>query len=375
MKIEKVTLYHLDMPLAHPFKTSFGLEIRRQCILVEVSCQGKSGWGECVALDRPSYSSETIGTAWHILKDFLIPLTLTMNWGEMDEFLQPLDWVRGNPMARAAIQAAAWDLLSQSQQISLAKKLSQPYQTDLRSRVPVGISISIQPSIQATLNRIEKFLSEGFSRVKLKIKPGWDLDLLTKVRENFPNIPLMVDANSAYRMTDLDILLELDEFGLLMLEQPLAHDDIFQHSQLQGMIDTPICLDESIHSPAQAVRALEIGACGMINIKSGRVGGLWESRLIHDICLEKNTPVWCGGMLETGIGRAANLALSSLPNFTLPTDTGPTYRYWEEDIIDEQFVLNKEDSTIDIPDGIGLGVTPNPKKINRYLLHQETFSA
>jgi O-succinylbenzoate synthase len=373
MKIEKITLYHLDMPLAHPFKTSFGLEIRRQCILVSVIAEGLTGWGECVALDRPSYSSETIGTAWHILKDFLIPEALKTTWDEIDDFLQPLAWVRGNPMARAGLQAAAWDLLAQSQQMSLSEKLSEPYSKGPRLKVPVGISVSIQPSIQATLDRMDKFLLDGFSRVKLKIKPGWDLELLEAARERFPNIDMMVDANSAYTMVDQELLTKLDKFDLTMLEQPLAHDDIYQHAKLQALIKTPICLDESIHSPAQARRALEIGACQMINIKSGRVGGLWESRQIHDICLEENTPVWCGGMLETGIGRAANLALASLPNFVLPTDTGPTARYWEEDIIDEQFLLNKEDSTITVPKKPGIGVTPSLKRINKYLVKKEVF--
>lgn len=373
MKIEKITLYHLDMPLAHPFKTSFGLEIRRQCVLVSVNAEGLTGWGECVALDRPSYSSETIGTAWHILKDFLIPEALKTTWDEIDDFLQPLAWVRGNPMARAGLQAAAWDLLAQSQQMSLSEKLSEPYSQGPRLKVPVGISVSIQPSIQATLDRIDKFLSDGFSRVKLKIKPGWDLELLEVARERFPNIDLMVDANSAYSMADQELLTKLDKFDLAMLEQPLAHDDIYQHAKLQSLIKTPICLDESIYSPAQAKRALEIGACQMINIKSGRVGGLGESRQIHDICLKEYTPVWCGGMLETGIGRAANLALASLPNFILPTDTGPTARYWEEDIVEEQFCLNKEDSTITVPNKPGIGVTPSLKRINKYLVKKEAF--
>ena len=373
MKIDRITLYHLDMPLAHPFETSFGLEVRRQCILVSASAEGLTGWGECVALDRPSYSSETIVTAWHILEDFLVPQALKTSWESMDDFLDMHAWVRGNPMARASMQSATWDLLAQSQGISLAELLSRNYSVPPRERVPVGVSIGIQSSIPATLDRIESFLADGFSRVKLKIKPGWDIDLVAKVRESYSDIPLMVDANSAYQMADLEIFQALDEFNLIMIEQPLAHDDIFHHRELQEMIATAICLDESIHSPVQAEKALEIGACRMINIKSGRVGGLWESREIHDLCMDRGVPVWCGGMLETGIGRAANLALASLPNFSLPTDTGPTARYWEEDIIEEEIVLNKEDSTITVPDKPGIGVTPRLESIDRFLLRKETY--
>lgn len=375
MKIEQVTLYHLDMPLIHPFETSFGLETHRECILVEARSEGLTGWGECVALDRPSYSPETTGTAWHILMDFLIPQALKTNWNGIEEFLAPINWVRGNFMARAGLQCAAWDIYAQSKRLSLAAALSLPYPEGPRSRIPAGVSIGIQPTIGNTIERINMFLEEGFSRIKLKIKPGWDLELLKTVRENFSEIDLMVDANSAYRMEDKDLLKEIDLFGLTMLEQPLAHDDIFQHSLLQSLIKTPICLDESIQTPEHAAFALEIGACQMINIKPGRVGGLWETRRIHDICRERNIPVWCGGMLETGIGRAANLAAASLPNFLLPTDNGPSSRYWEEDIIEEAFLLNPEDSTITLTNKQGLGVTPRYDRIEKYLLRKEVINS
>ncbi|MCK5642865.1 MAG: o-succinylbenzoate synthase [Gammaproteobacteria bacterium] len=375
MKIKQVVLYHLDMPLAHPFKTSFGLETRRQCLIIAASGEGLTGWGECVALDRPAYSSETVGTAWHILEEYLVPAVLETDWEDIEGFLNPLSWVRGNPMARAALQSAAWDLLAQSQGLSLAATLAEPYPEGPRARVPVGVSIGIQPTIEGTLIRLDKFLSQGFSRIKLKIKPGWDLKLLREVRHKFPEIRLMVDANSAYRMDDLEILKAMDEFDLIMLEQPLSHDDVYQHSQLQKLIDTPICLDESIHSPDQAVWALKIGACRVINIKPGRVGGLWETRKIHDLCQDRGIPVWCGGMLETGIGRAANLAAASLPNFRMPTDNGPTGRYWEEDIIEEEFFLNREDSTITVPDQPGLGVTPSLDRIEKYLARKKTLAS
>jgi O-succinylbenzoate synthase len=276
-------------------------------------------------------------------------------------------------MAKAALQCAAWDLLAQSEDLSLAMKLAEPYPEGPLDQVQVGVSIGIQPSIGLTLARIEDFLSQGFSRVKLKIKPGWDLELIKSVREVYPALPLMVDANSAYHLEDADLIIELDRFELIMIEQPLAHDDIYQHSRLQQMISTPICLDESIATPAQAKWALEIDAGRIINIKPGRVGGLWESRQIHDLCGSKGIPVWCGGMLETGIGRAANLAVASLPNFTLPTDNGPTHRYWEADIIKEEFKLNPEDSTITVPTKPGLGVTPDLNRIDGYLIDKKTF--
>jgi O-succinylbenzoate synthase len=223
------------------------------------------------------------------------------------------------------------------------------------------------------LERVAGFLQEGFSRIKLKIKPGWDIKLLEAVRDRYPDVPLMVDANAAYSIKDLDVLLALDHFELTMIEQPLLQDDLLGHSRLQRLLDTPICLDESIRTPAQAAWALELGACKLINIKPGRVGGLWQTRQIHDLCQEQDVPVWCGGMLETGIGRAANLAAASLPNFSLPTDNGPTARYWDQDIIEEEFTLNREDSTITVPDLEGLGVTPDHKQINKFLVRQAEY--
>ena len=373
MKIEQVTIYHLDMPLVHPFETSFGLETTRQCLILSAEGGGLTGWGECVALDRPSYSYETVGTAWHVLEEFLIPEILGIQWNHISEFLEKTAWIRGHNMARAALQCTAWDLLAQSEGISLAAKLAEDYPEGAADRIKVGVSIGIQNTIEATLTRIEDFLAEGFARVKLKIKPGWDIDLLRAVREVFPQLPLMVDANSAYSMEQKDLIRQFDEFNLVMIEQPLGHDDIYQHSQLQRMLQTPICLDESINTPSQAEWALDINAGQIINIKPGRVGGLWESKLIHDLCAARKIPVWCGGMLETGIGRAANMAIASLPNFILPSDNGPTHRYWEEDIIDEFFELNPDDSTITVPDKPGLGITPNPNRIDQFLIRTKTF--
>ena len=375
MKIEQVTIYHLDMPLVHPFETSFGIETNRECLILAAESEGFTGWGECVAMDRPSYSYETVGTAWHILEEFLIPEILGLDWNSIPEFLEAVAWIRGHNMARAALQCAAWDLLAKSEGISLAAKLAEDYPAGPADLVKVGVSIGIQNTIKTTLTRIENFLAEGFARVKLKIKPGWDLELLSAVREEFPELPLMVDANSAYSMDQSEIISQFDVYKLIMIEQPLAHDDIYQHSQLQNMLQTPICLDESITTPSQAEWALDINAGRIINIKPGRVGGLWESKLIHDLCAARKIPVWCGGMLETGIGRAANLAIASLPNFKLPSDTGPTRRYWVEDIIDEVFELNPEDSTITVPDKPGLGITPNSNRINQFLVSKKTFLA
>jgi O-succinylbenzoate synthase len=321
----------------------------------------------------PTYSYETIGTAWHILEDFLVPAVLNLEWEQIPDLLKAIEWVKGHNMAKAGLQCAFWDLLAKSDGISLARKLGQPYPEGTKDRVKVGVSIGIQPSIDETLTRIEGFLAQGFSRVKLKIKPGWDLELLQAVREVYPDLPLMVDANSAYSLTDAELIRGFDLFDLIMIEQPLAHDDIYQHSQLQRNLQTPICLDESITTPESAQWALDIDAGRIINIKPGRVGGLLESRQIHDLCAQRGIPVWCGGMLETGIGRAANLALASLPNFCLPTDNGPTRRYWEQDIIEEEFTLNPEDSTIDVPDKPGLGISPELNRIDGYLINEKTF--
>ena len=278
-------------------------------------------------------------------------------------------------MAKAALQGASWDLLAQHDQVSLAVKLSEPYMAAPRQRVPVGVSIGIQPTIQATLARMDGFAAQGYGRIKLKIKPGRDLDLARAARGAFPNIPLMLDANSAYSLQDTPVFRAMDDLDLLMIEQPLGHDDIYQHSQLQSKLRTPICLDESIHTVSDTECALALDAGRIINIKAGRVGGLCQARQIHDLCQEQNVPVWCGGMLETGVGRAANLALASLPNFRLPGDISATARYWTEDIINEVFQLNSEDSTMTVPVGPGLGVSVSRERLERYRLRSAMHTA
>lgn len=373
MRIEQVELYHLSMPLVRPFETSFGRMTHRDGILVAAHAEGLTGWGECAALARPAYSYETVGTAWHVLSDFMIPAVLDRNWRTIEEFVALTAWVRGHSMTKAGLQGAAWDLLTQQEGVSLAAKLAEPYAEGPRARVPVGISLGIQPTIEESLARIEDSLARGYGRIKLKIKPGHDLSLARAARAAFPDASIMLDANSAYTLDDAPLFRQMDDLNLLMLEQPLAHDDIFEHSKLQAQIQTPVCLDESIHTPPQARWALEIDAARVINIKPGRVGGLWEGRMIHDICRERGVPVWCGGMIETGVGRAANLALSGLPGFTLPADISATERYWRQDVVDELFTLNAGDSTITVPDRPGLGVTVNIKWVEHYCQRSKAF--
>jgi O-succinylbenzoate synthase len=375
MLIEQIEIFQVSMPLAHPFETSFGRWQQRDCILVAAHSQGLIGWGECAAMDRPWYSYETTGTAWHILSEFLIPNVLTQPWNDIDEFIELTAWVRGHPMAKAGLQMAAWDLLAQRDGKSLANKLAEPYPQGARARVAVGISLGIEQTIEDTLSQIEEAVRAGYRRIKLKIKPGRDVEMARAARHDFPTLPLMLDANSAYTLNDVPTLRELDDLDLLMIEQPLGYDDIFEHSKLQKQLNTRICLDESIHTPDQARWAVEIDAARVINIKAGRVGGLWEGRQIHDICMAYNVPVWCGGMMETGVGRAANLAIASLPNFTLPGDISATEHYWAEDIVDELFVLNTDDSTITVPSRPGLGVTVNRNRLSHYQVRSAAFGS
>jgi O-succinylbenzoate synthase len=357
MKIERVELHHVEMPLVHPFETSFEREITRPCILVAVHGDGLTGWGECTAGAGPWYSSETIGTAWHVLRDFLIPAVLGQEVTSPADVVACFQRVRGHEMARAGLENAVWDLLAQAQGVSLARMLGGQ-----RERVPVGVSVGIEPTLDLLLERVAQYVAEGYRRVKLKIKPGWDVAVVRAVRERWPDLPLQVDANSAYTPADAPVFQELDQFDLLLIEQPLHHDDIVDHARLQAHIRTPLCLDESIHSPEHARWALDIGACRVINVKVGRVGGLTAARHIHDLCAGRGVPVWCGGMLETNVGRATNVAMAALPNFTLPGDISASARYYREDIAGPDFVLN-DDSTLSVPAGPGLGVHIIPERL------------
>ncbi len=357
MKIERIELHHIDLPLVHPFETSFGREFTRPCILVATHADGLTGWGECTAHAGPWYSSETVETAWHVLRDFLIPAVLGQEIASPAGVVARFSRVRGHPMARAALENAVWDLLAQAQGESLAVMLG-----GRRDRVAVGVSVGIEPTLDELLDRVAQHVAEGYGRIKLKIKPGWDVEVVRAVRDRWPDLPLQVDANSAYTLADAPVFREMDQFDLLLIEQPLHYDDIVDHAQLQAQLHTPLCLDESIHSPEHARWALDIGACRVINIKVGRVGGLTAARQIHDLCAERGIPVWCGGMLETNVGRAANVALATLPNFALPGDISASARYYRQDIAEPNFILN-DDSTLSVPSGPGLGVHVLPDRL------------
>jgi O-succinylbenzoate synthase len=373
MIVEQIDLYHVSQELVSPFVTSFGGQVERHCLILALHAGGVTGWGECVANSSPGYSYETSGTAWLILSQFLIPAVLGRDLQEPEQVSDWMKPVRGHPLAKAAIDQAAWDITAQRDGLSFAQKLAEPYSEGPRKRVKVGVSIGIQPAVSDTLTIIQRHLEQGYGRIKLKIRPGHDLELARAARQAFPDTSIMLDANSAYRLEDASVFQAMDNLDLLMIEQPLGYEDIYDHSQLRPMIQTPLCLDESIHSADHARYALAIGACDIINIKPARVSGWTEARRVHDLCRQQGMPVWCGGMLETGIGRAAQLALASLPGFTLPGDISATERYYREDIARPDFVLNQDDSTIDVPDGPGLGVEIDMDRLRAVTIRQETF--
>jgi len=367
MKIEQITLHHLRMPLVAPFETSFGRISTRDSILLEVLSEGLIGYGECVADRDPGYAYETSGTAWHMLKDFLIPALLGRDLSGVPDLQQRFAPIKGHLMAKAGLEMALWDLLAKKADCSLRDLLG-----GTRDRVPVGVSVGLQESPEKLVTTIEEYLGIGYQRVKIKIKPGRDIVDTRAVRHAFPDLPLQVDANLAFTLKSAEALIPLDEFNLLLIEQPLAEDDLWDHSRLQQKFRTPLCLDESITTPRHARQALEMDACRIVNIKVGRVGGIGQGIAIHDLCQARNIPVWCGGMLETGVGRAANLALASLPNFLLPGDISATDRYYDQDITEQRFTLNA-DSTITIPDALGLGISLDAKAVAKYSLRSLDF--
>ena len=369
MKIESITLHHISMPLVAPFETSFGRETDRQCILITLRADGLTGYGECVASRDPGYSYETAGTAWHILKDFIAPLILGKDVIDPHDFQTRLERIRGHHLAKASVEMALWDLLGKRDGKSLRQMLG-----GTRDKVEVGVSIGIQESASALVRTVESYLEQGYRRVKIKIKPGREIEETSSIRRAFPGLRLQVDANSAYTLENVNVLKPLDDLNLLLIEQPLYEDDIWDHRKLQAGFKTPICLDESIVSPRHARYALEMEACKIINIKPARVGGLSQGIQIHDDCMVRNIPVWCGGMLETGIGRASNLAIASLPGFTLPGDISASDRYYQRDITNERFVLN-EDSTIDVPNVPGLGVTIDDGALKQFTLSELMLKA
>ena len=359
MIISQITLYHLRMRLQSPFETSFGSTHDRECILLEARSGDLVGYGECVADRDPGYSYETAGTAWHILQEFLIPQLLNANLHSAEDLQTRIENVRGHPMAKAGLEMAFWDLLGKSKNQSLQQLIG-----GIGDRVQVGVSVGIQENSETLVGVVEDYRKKGYKRVKLKIKPGWDVTEVAAVRRAFPGLLLQVDANSAYDIDSSVSLVPLDEMDLLMIEQPLAEDDLWDHRQLQAKFKTPICLDESIVTQRHARQALEMEACRVVNIKAGRVGGLSQAIAIHDLCHDQGVPVWCGGMLETGVGRAANLALASLTGFEFPGDISATDRYYAEDITNERFKLNP-DSTIDVPDMPGLGISIDTHALKR----------
>jgi len=364
MKIDSITLHHLCMPLVAPFETSFGREVDRECVLIEIKSEGITGYGECVATRDPGYNYETTGTAIHILKDFIIPIMLGRDVKDAMDFQTLVSGIRGHYLAKAGVEMALWDLLGKRENKSLRDLLG-----GVREKIEVGVSVGIQESAQSLLRSVAGYVSQGYARVKIKIKPGRDVEDASAVRIEFPNLRLQVDANSAYSLDDIKILKPLDMLNLLLIEQPLFEDDIWDHHKLQEQFETPICLDESIVSPRHARYAIEMDACRVINIKAGRLGGLSQAVMVHDLCRKVSMPVWCGGMLETGIGRASNVALASLPNFVLPGDISASDRYYVRDITNEHFVLNS-DSTMDVPRGAGLGVTIDEKALKDYSLNK-----
>jgi len=367
MKIEEIELFHICLPYVAPFQTSRWTEYDHECVIVCARAEGLTGWGECCATRDCAYSYETVKTNWLILEDFLIPAVLGADLPDPPAFETAVDFVNGHPMAKAGLQMALWDLWAQRAGVSLQKLLGGS-----GDRVRVGVSVGIQPTTQKLLEVVAGYLAEGYQRIKLKIKPGRDADDAAAVRRARPSLLLQVDANSAYRLDQADRLKAMDDLGLLLIEQPLAHDDIIDHAKLQPQLRTAVCLDESITSATHARWALELGACRIINIKPGRVSGMAEAVRIHDYCRARSVPVWMGGMLETGIGRAANVAVASLPGFTLPGDISASARYYAEDIIAQPFVLNP-DSTLNVPTGPGLGVEVRQDLLAKVTLRQQTF--
>src|SRR5271168_172068 len=369
LNIDAIHMREINMPLAHPFETSFGLTASRRILLIELESEGLTAWGECVAGEHPYFSDETIDTAWIVTETELGPRLLNADVergsGCPDIFRQ----VRGHRMAKAALENAVWDLEAQVKRVSLAKLLG-----GTRSVIPCGVSIGIQSSPAQLMDKIAAELAAGYQRIKLKCKPGWDTNIFEAVRNRWPDITLSCDANSAYRMKDLDHIASWDQFNLLMIEQPLWYDDFYFHSMLQKRLDTPICLDESIRNRRDALAAIDTESCRIINIKVGRVSGFSEAIAVHNAAEERGIPVWCGGMLETGIGRSHNIALSSLPNFSLPGDVSASSRYWTQDIIEPAVTVSDKGEII-VPTAVGRGFEVQRDRIDALTVRRQTLHA
>jgi len=367
VRLTRAELRQVELPYVFPFETSFGRETVKSCLLVRLFADGMDGWGEVPAGRAPLYNEETVGTAWHVLEAFILPLILGRDFTHPKDFPAIVRHLRRHNMAKAGVEAALWALYCHTHGLSLARALG-----GVRQQIPVGVSLGIEPTVDALLARIDTFLRQGYQRIKVKIKPGWDVDVVREVRRAFGSILLQVDANSAYTLDQVQVFKELDEFHLLLIEQPLAEDDIVDHAHLQAQLRTPLCLDESIATPDDARKAIGLGSCRVINIKAARMGGLCAGVATHNVCQAAQIPVWCGGLLETGIGRAANLALASLPNFVLPADLSASDRYFHEDIIDPPVTLNP-DGTITVPQEPGLGFRILEDRMDRFTVRRASI--
>lgn len=369
MRVESVTLRQINMRLKAPFETSFGVTYDRPILLVELKADGMTGWSEVTAGEGPFFNSEFVRTAWVVLREFLIPLALGKSFEHAADVPERFAAVRGHEMAKAGIENALWDVEAQQRSLPLWKLLEGTHQ-----EIPCGVSLGLQATPEKLLDKVATELASGYQRIKIKIKPGKDLDYISAVRKAHPSIRLSADANSAYTLDDVEHLRRFDEFYLLMMEQPLWWDDVYAHSKLQKQIRTALCLDESIPHLRAAQMALELGACGIINIKLGRVGGHTSAREIQAYCLSKQVPVWCGGMLECGVGRAHNIAVSTLPGYMLPGDVSASARYWVEDVIEPEVTVTPQ-GTIEVPQTAGLGYHVRTDLIERWTVEKETFRA
>jgi len=369
MNIELIAIRELKMRLKAPFETSFGVTHNRRILLVEVVADGVSGWGEVTTGETPSYNPETTDTAWHVISDFIAPLLTGKSIASAADVASLLAGIRGHEMAKAGVENALWDIEAQQKRLPLAKLVGGSW-----DEIRCGVSLGIRENPEALVKKVAEEVGNGYQRIKLKIKPGKDLEYVAAVRKEFPETQLSVDANSAYTLEDTEHLQKLDAFHLLMIEQPLRWDDIHSHAKLQKQIETAICLDECINSVNDAQAAIESGACRIINIKLGRVGGHSSARKVHDMCWQNNIPVWCGGMLEAGVGRAHNIAMSTLPNFTLPGDVSASARYWDEDIIDPEVEVTPQ-GTIRVPTTPGLGYKVKRELVEKLTVRKRDWAA
>ncbi|MCI0708004.1 MAG: o-succinylbenzoate synthase [Ignavibacteriae bacterium] len=371
--LQRIILREIRLPLKEPFQISSGTVHERRILLLELqSADGVRGWSECVAGEYPNYSPETIDTAWYAIKEWIAPRVLGTSFSEPRDIYAALsDNIRGHNMAKAAVEMGAWELAARSRDMSLAKLLG-----GMREKVEVGISLGIQPTVKALVDKVERSFQQGYRKVKIKIKPGKDIEYVRAARESAgKHASLMVDANNAYSLKDLPVLKQLDGFGLLMIEQPLSWDDVVQHAELQKILKTPICLDESITGVDKAEDMVKFGSGKIINIKPGRVGGFRSSIAIHDYCASHGIPVWCGGMLESGVGRAHNVALASLSNFSLPGDLSPSSRYWEEDIVIPEWTMDSNGFVTVPVNTLGMGVEVNMNRVEKLTVRSETLTS